>query len=161
MSRELLLKILLWYNVVSLGIWVGGTVFSMTVIVPIWNASPPETLRSFFTGTTYMTTVYNFFGPVTQVTRVLPVFILLGVAWTFPSVRPWLIACAATVLFGLIMTRAYVYPINDVLFARAGEGLSADEIRALAGRWVIADRLRFAIMGGGYLCLLRAFSLPL
>jgi hypothetical protein len=161
MSREILVRILLWYNVLSLGVWVGGTVYQMAVIVPMWSASPPDSVRAFFQGTAFMTTVWNFFGPVTQVARALPLFILVAAAWTFPNVRSWIVACASTMVFGLVLTRMYIYPMNDVLFEKAGGTLSADAVRALARTWIFADRVRFAIMAGGYLCLLRAFSLPL
>jgi hypothetical protein len=136
MTRETLVRVLLWYNVLSLGIWVGGTVFSMTVIVPIWSASPPESLRAFFQGTTYMTTVYNFFGPVTQVARALPLFVLAAVAYKYSAVRPWILACTGTLLFGLSLTRAYVYPLNVVLVAKAGGVLAAAAIRDLADNWL-------------------------
>ena len=160
MSRDLLVKILLWYNVLSLGIWVGGTVYQMAVIVPLWSASPPESVRAFFQGTAYMTTISRFFGPVTQVTRGLPLFILAAVAWKY-NVSPWVLACAATMAFGIIMTRVYVYPMNAILFERSGADLTPDAVRALVRSWILADRVRFAIMSGGYLCLLRAFSMPL
>ena len=161
MSRDLFVKILLWYNVLSLGIWVGGTVYQMAVIVPMWSASPPESVRAFFQGTAYMTTIWNFFGPLTQVARALPLFVLVALAWRYPTIRPWVAACGATMLFGLVLTRAYVYPMNDVLFAKAGAGLPADAVRAMVRKWIWVDRLRFAVMTGGYVCLLRAFSLPL
>ena len=161
MDRALLVRILLWYNVVSLGIWAGGTVYQMAVIVPLWSASPPESLRAFFQGTAFMRTIHSFFGPVTQVARALPLFILVAVAWRYQDVRWWIAACATTMVVGLIMTRAYIYPMNDVLFDKAGGDLGADRVRALVRTWIIADRVRFAIMTGGYLCLLRAFSLPL
>jgi hypothetical protein len=64
-------------------------------------------------------------------------------------------------LFGLVMTRAYIYSINDVLFTHAGGDLGAGAIRKLVERWILTDRIRFAIMAGGYLCLLQAFRLPL
>ena len=161
MSRELIVRLLLWYNVLSLSIWVGGTVYQMLVVVPIWSVSPPESLRAFMKGTAYMTTIWRFFGPVTQVARALPLFALVAVAWSYAGVRPWILACAAALLVGLVMTRAYIYPINAVLFEQAGGDLSPDAVRALVGKWILADRVRFAIMTGGYLCLLRAFSMPL
>ncbi len=157
-SRDLVVKILLWYNVLSLAIWVGGTVYQMLVIVPMWSATPPESVQAFFKGTAFMTTIWNFFGPAWQIARALPLALLVAAAWGYPAVRPWIVACAATMLVGLVMTRAFIYPMNDVLFARAGEGLSADAVRALVDRWILWDRVRFAIMSGGYLCLLRAFS---
>jgi hypothetical protein len=64
-------------------------------------------------------------------------------------------------LIGLVMTRAYIYPINDVLFTGAGGDLGRAALVALVERWVLADRVRCAIMGTGYLCLLKAFRLPL
>jgi hypothetical protein len=161
MSRELIVKILLWYNVVSLGIWVGGTVYQMIVIVPIWSASPPESVRAFFAGAPFLVHVRHFFGPRTMVLRVVPLFALLGAAWQFVHVRPWVGACVATVTFGLLMTLLYIYPINTVLFDRAGGDLSPDGVRELAEKWIFADRVRFAIMAAGYLCLLHAFALPL
>jgi hypothetical protein len=160
-NLDLVVTILLWYNVLSLGVWVGGTLYQMAVIVPIWSASPPESVRAFFQGTRFMTTIPNFFGPATQVARALPLFILVAFAWNYESVRPWIVACAATMAIGLIMTRAYIYPMNDVLFWKAGGDLSPDALRVLVRSWIFADRVRFAIMSGGYLCLLRAFSLPL
>jgi hypothetical protein len=161
MSRALIVKILLWYNVLSLGVWVGGTVYQMIVIVPIWSASPPESLRAFLSATPFLTNVRHFFGPPTMVLRVVPLFALLGAAWKYENVRPWIGACVATVVVGLVMTLAYVYPINDVLFDRAGGDLSPDGVRELATTWIFADRVRFTIMTAGYICLLRAFALPL
>jgi Domain of unknown function (DUF1772) len=93
--------------------------------------------------------------------RALPLFLLAGLAWNFRNQRPWLLASAGTMLFGLVMTRAYIYSINDVLFTHAGGDLGAGAIRKLVERWILADRIRFAIMAGGYLCLLQAFRLPL
>lgn len=161
LRRELIVQVLFWYNVLSLGIWVGGTVFQMLVVVPIWSASPPESVHAWFGSGAYMTTIYNFFGPLTQVARIVPLFALVAIAWPYAAVRPWLIVTGATILFGFVLTRAYVYPINDVLFAKAGEGLDADAVRALVMKWIWADRIRFAVMSGGYICLLRAFRLPL
>jgi hypothetical protein len=158
MNRELLVKILLWYNVLSLGIWVGGTLFQMLVVVPIWSESPPETVTAFWKGTAYARTILHFFGPVTMALRVLPLLALLVAGWSVATVRPWVLACVATVAVGLVMTLAVIYPINDVLFF-GGDHLAADEVRELATRWIWLDRARFAIMSGGYLCLLRAFSL--
>ncbi len=159
-GREIVVHVLLWYNVLSLGIWAGGTIFQMLVVVPIWSASPPESVHAFFTGTSYMTTIYNFFGPITQIARVVPLLALVAVAWPYEELRPWLLVTGATLLFGLVFTRAYVYPMNDLL-ARGGEGLAAEAVRSLVSRWIFADRLRFAVVGAGYLCLLRAFRLPL
>jgi hypothetical protein len=31
----------------------GGTLYQMVVIVPMWSAAPPESVRAFFEGTAY------------------------------------------------------------------------------------------------------------
>jgi hypothetical protein len=158
-TRELLVKVLLWYNVLSLAIWAGGTVYQMLVVVPLWSASPPESLTAFLKGTQFTTTIVHFFGPKTQVLRAAPLLALAVVAWKYDGLRPWVLACAATMAVGLVMTRAFIYPMNDVLFWNAGAGVAPDELRALVTKWIWWDRARFAIMTGGWICLLRAFSL--
>ncbi len=158
-TREILVKALLWYNVLSLAIWVGGTLYQMLVIVPLWSASPPESVPAIFKGTAILTTIPRFFGPVTQVLRAGPLLVLAIVAWNYDTLRPWVLVCAATMAIGLVMTRAFIYPMNDVLFWGAGAGVSPDALRALVTKWIWWDRTRFAIMTGGYVCLLRAFSL--
>ena len=159
--RDRLVQTLLWYNVLSLAIWVGGTVYQMLVIVPIWSAAPPESVQAFFKGTTYTHTIWNFFGPLTQVARAAPLALLVVAAWNHANLRPWIVACAATMVIGLILTRAWIYGINDVLIFKAGGDLPADAVRALVHKWILLDRIRFAIMAGGYVCLLRAFTLPI
>src|SRR5581483_7600099 len=117
-------EILLWYNVLSLAIWFGGTLFQMLVVVPLWSARPPETVRRFFTETRYTATINNFFGARTQALRVIPLFLLLICGWTFAELRLWLVIPAIAMAIGLAMTRAYIYPINDVLIFKAGGDLS-------------------------------------
>ena len=158
-TRARLVRILLWYNVVSMAIWVGGTVYQMLVVVPLWSASPPETVTAFFKGTQYLAQIPRFFGPRTMALRVLPIGLLLIAGWNERRLRPLLIVTAATVAIGLAMTLLWIYPINDALFWRAGEGVPVDALRTMVDRWIFLDRLRFALMGVGYLALLRAFSL--
>ena len=50
-TRNRILLISLWLSVIALTTWVGGTLYQMLVIVPLWNASPPESVRAFFQGT--------------------------------------------------------------------------------------------------------------
>jgi hypothetical protein len=150
---------LLWYNVLSLSIWFGGTIYQMLVIVPLWNAEPPDSVRRFFTQTRYTETITNFFGPRTQVLRVVPLFLLLIVGWEFPELRLWLAIPSGAMAIGLAMTLAYIYPINAKLMANGGGNLSGEAIISLTRRWIAADRLRCAIVGIGFLSLLNAFRL--
>jgi hypothetical protein len=57
--------------------WVGGALFHMLVIVPTWNESPPESLRTLYLDTTYGSHLWNFFGPLWMLARNLPVMAAL------------------------------------------------------------------------------------
>lgn len=161
MARNTITLVLLWLSVLLMSIWVGGTLFSMSVIVPLWSASPPESVRAFFTGTDFNRTIGNFFGPPWMVARALPVLLLLISGWNLQTHRKYFVAMTACMIFGLTFTLAYIYPINAVLFAQAGGNHTAEEIRAMARHWILADRVRFAVLSIGFLALLRALSIPI
>lgn len=158
--RTRIAQILLWYNVISMGIWAGGTVYQMVVIVPLWSAAPPESVRAFFLGTGWLGTIGNFFGPRTMALRMLPILLGVVAGWHLRMHRGWLLVPALCSIAGVAMTLSYIYPINDVLFTQAGGNLGPEAVRGMVRQWIVADRVRFAIMSVGYLCLLRALSIP-
>jgi hypothetical protein len=158
--RDRILIVSLWLSVITLSIWVGGTLYQMLVIIPMWSASPPESVRAFFLGTDYNRTIYHFFGPPFMVARSLPIVAAVLFGWHLAQQRKWLLVTAVCYAFALIFTLAYIYPINAVLFTQAGGNHSGQEIRAMAERWIWADRLRFAIGIVGFLAVLKAFRLP-
>jgi uncharacterized membrane protein len=160
--RNRILMICLWLCVLGLSTWVGGTLYQMLVIVPIWSASPPESVRAFFQGTEYNRTIFQFFGPPFIVARNLPIVAGLIAGWHLPRHRrALLVATACFTLFGAVFTLFYVYPINAVLFEQAGGNLSAAEIRALATKWIFLDRVRFGVGLIGFVAILHAFRLAI
>ena len=56
-TRDRIAQVLLWLAVLGLSVWLGGTLYQIVVIVPIWSHSPPESVRSFFLGTKYNETI--------------------------------------------------------------------------------------------------------
>jgi hypothetical protein len=154
-----ILEALLWYNVLSLSVWFGGTLYQMLVIVPLWSEAPPDSVRRFFGQSGYARTINNFFGPQTQALRAIPIFLLSIFGWADPALRLWLATPAVTMAVALAMTRLYIYPINDSLIFKAGGDLDAGAVIGLVRRWIVADRLRLAIMTIGYGALLEGFRL--
>src|SRR5438105_4837666 len=75
-------KSLLWFSVLSIGLWVGGTLFHMLVVQPMWSYDPPASVYFFFRKTRFNTTIWNFFGPPWMAARLLPLLICIGIAWT-------------------------------------------------------------------------------
>jgi hypothetical protein len=159
--RDHILVFLLWLSVIAQSIWIGGTLYQMLVIVPMWSASPPESVRAFFQNTNYNRLIFRFFGPPLMVARTLPAVLALIAGWHHLHHRGPLILAVSCLLFGVVYTLAYVYPINAVLFEKAGGNESDDEISAMATRWIQADQLRFVVGSVAFLAILWTFSLPI
>jgi hypothetical protein len=161
--RQRLFRLLLWIAVLMWTTWIGGTLYQMVVIVPIWSASVPQNLNVLFHDLhpNLSDTARHFFGPSWVLPRYLPPLLALLVGWPFVSHRRWLLITALSTVIIVASTFLYVYPINAVLFfGPARESQSPEELRALAEHWILVDRLRYAVGIGGFLALLRAFSLP-
>ena len=85
-QRKRLFNFFLWWAVIGFSIWFGGTIFSMSVIVPMWSDNLPESARVFFSETTFAKYIYNFFGPPWMALRNLPLFIALALGWIVKSI---------------------------------------------------------------------------
>ena len=160
--RNRVLLVCVWGSVLAWTTWVGGTLYQMLVIVPLWSASPPETVRAFFQGTDYNRTIFHFFGPPFIVARNVPVIAALLAGWHLPRHRhALLIAVLCFTVVAPVYTLVSIYPINAVLFEQAGGTYPPEEIRAMARDWIVRDRLRFGIGLIGFSAILWAFRLPM
>ena len=160
-TRDIFTLVFLWIAVLSWGIWVGGTIYQMAVIVPIFSASPPESLRAFLSSTDFLRHVVNFFGPRWMPVRMLSVLGVLICGWNWRAHRPFFVVAAFCITAGVVFTLAYIYPLNAVLFAQAGGNHTDEEIRAMLRAWIFADRVRLLVVSIGYLALLRAMNIPM
>jgi Domain of unknown function (DUF1772) len=159
--RDRILVLMLWLAIIGMGSWAGGTLYQMVEVVPVWSASPHESVRTFLRGTDFGRHKVRFFGPPTMLARNLPLILALVAAWPRQRHRAWLLLAFGCFAFGLILTLAYVYPINAVLFNQAGGSGSDGEIRSMVSRWIFADRVRFVVGLVGLLAVLQAFRLPM
>ncbi len=159
--RDRFLVMMLWLAIFGMGSWAGGTLYQMVEVVPVWSSSPPESVRTFFRDTDFGRHKVRFFGPPTMIARNLPLILALVVAWPRPRHRAWLLLAVGCFAFGLILTLAYVYPINAVLFNQAGGSGSDNGIRSMVSRWIFADRVRFVVGLVGLFAILKAFRLPM
>jgi hypothetical protein len=80
-ARDRIAQVLLWLAVLGLSVWVGGTPYQMLVIMPMWSASPTESVRAFFPDTRYNETLWNFFGPPFMAARLAPLSGALLAGW--------------------------------------------------------------------------------
>jgi len=158
-SRDIVTAAVLWVSVLAWSIWVGGTIYQMLVVVPMWSAQLPESLEAFLKNTNYVRDILRFFGPRWMPVRSLAL-LLPFVGWNLRAHRPFFGVATCCFAAVILFTVAYVYPINAALFTEAVALRDANEVRALAHRWIIADRVRLLVGSVGYLALLRALSLP-
>lgn len=159
--RQKLYTIFIWLAVINLSVWVGGTLFHMIVVLPIWNQPLPGSVKEFFGGTRAYEYLLDFYGQKWMVIRILPVIISLLLAWNSKRHRNFLFITVFTLVFGIILTIIYVYPINKAIMAKAGEGSSPEEINRMVKTWILFDRIRFAAIFVGYFFLLWAFRLQM
>lgn len=158
-TRRKLFDLFLWMAVIGFSIWVGGTIFNMSVIVPMWSETPPLSVKAFFGETSFNKYIPNFFGPHWMAIRNLPVVLALLFGWYSKPHRQLLLAAVISIILAVLFTLFYIYPINDLLMMQAGADKSPEEINDLVKKWIFADRLRFAVMLAGYFFLLKAFQL--
>jgi hypothetical protein len=157
MNRNIVLLGSLWLGVVLMSIWIGGTVYQMIVIVPLWTASLPESLRSFMHSTDWGRTVLRFFGPPFMLARLTAIVIALVAGWHSPRHRAPLSVALISYSFIVAFTLLYIYPINTTILA--GGVSTVEDTRVILQRFNLADQFRFVIGCVCFLALLWAFRL--
>ena len=159
--RQKLFVAFLWLSVINLSIWIGGTLFNMIVVVPLWSKPLPGSVTDFFHGTNAYKCLLDFYGPPWMAFRILPIVIALFLGWHSKNHRSYLLFTLATIFIGLVLSIKVIFPINEVMMAGGGAGISSTEISRMVHTWIVADRWRFVILFVGYLSLLWAFRLPI
>ena len=148
----------LWCAVISLGLWVGGTLFHILVVQPLWTGNPPASVNFFFTQTKFNETIWNFFGPPWMAARLLPLLLCILLGWKESGGQKiYFIGAGICWIFITVYTLAFIYPMNDLLFKQAGGVFPEAFVKELVKKWLFADRLRFVIGSAGYLSLLHVF----
>ena len=105
--------------------------FHMIVVLPIWSQPLPGSVKEFFGGTRAYEYLLDFYGPKWMIIRILPIIISLLLGWNSKRHRYFLLITVLTIAFGIILTIIFVYPINDAIMAKAGEGSSPEEIKRM------------------------------
>jgi hypothetical protein len=148
--------ILIWLFVVNLGIAFGAGLYEHRIVVPGWIGSGDgqahwnaEAARRDNTGLRFW--AYVTTGPLTLLTLAN-----LFTAWqaTGPE-RAWWLAAVLAVLADRVLTFSYFIPTMVGLMNAADSPAAA----AAATRWAGLNYLRHALVLGGWLAALRAFSL--
>ncbi|MEO7538868.1 MAG: DUF1772 domain-containing protein [Pyrinomonadaceae bacterium] len=149
--RDKVAVVLMTASVIVWGIWCGGQVFNELMTVPIWSASPPESLK------TYAELPSKGGAPFFPLFN--PLFVILSVgasiaAWrSARASRKWL-ALSAMIAVGVgVSLIFYLAPLVMSMFSHSVAGdMPASEIAAGVERWKLGNRIRLAVELFGFAC---------
>ena len=149
--RHKLASGLLIASVFTWGIWCGGRVSNELTTVPIWSASPPESLK-----------VYRELprkGGAPFFLIVHPSFVVLAIGATLAAwksarrARKWLALSALIAVAVTILLILYLTPLAGSMFRHSVTGdLPASEIVAGVERWKLGTRICLLVELFGFAC---------
>ncbi len=158
--RNKLASALLIASIFVWGIWCGGQVFNELMVVPIWSASPPESLKA------YAELPRKGGAPIFPLFN--PLFVVLAIAAAVAAwksarrARKWLALSAVTSIVLFISLVFYLAPLVGRMFSHSIAGdLSAAEIVAGVEQWKLGNRIRLIVELFGFafsIIALRAWS---
>lgn len=164
-NRNSISQIILWLFVIVLGILIGGGVYEGRVLVPLWSASPPESVIAF-----YQHNVANpqfvpnqggrFWMFVTPLCAILTIALLVSAIWTSGDHRKWRIAAGLCSLIAFAATFFWFVPNIIKLGSAQVLTMNGDELASLANAWVRLSWVRAAVLMTAWLAALRAMTVP-
>ena len=149
--RRKLASWLLIASVLAWGIWCGGRVSSELMTVPIWSASPPESLKL------YRELPRKGDAPYFLILH--PLFVVLAIGATLAAwksarqARKWLALSALIAVATTIFLMFYLTPLAGSMFRHSVAGdLPASEIVAGVERWRLGTRICLLVELFGFAC---------
>jgi hypothetical protein len=154
-KRSAITQVVLWLFVLSAGIVTGGSIFEHTVLTPLWAGSPPESV----TGWQYGGIQGRFFR-IASPTYALFSLALVVVSRLMPrQQRKWALVAGLSGIIVMVWTILFFLPILRKTQVTQGVGLSGEEITRLVNQFKMWNWGRWAVLIGGWVAGLRAFSL--
>ena len=148
----------LWVALLLVGIIIGASVYQRISLIPEWGGNLPDSVASYFQGTTNAAAIGRFWENALPPTAIMVILTLLT-NWPERWRRKWLIVGAIFFFAMLAWTAIYFVPSGVLpLMVRAGAGLSPDEITRRAKAWIFWDWLRMAGTVAVYFSLLKALT---
>ena len=156
---EVFAQILFCITILLIGISVGGNVYEILVIDPLWSASPPESVRTFFQGTSFAKAMQKFW--LSKLAKYSLFFLIATVVlgWAVPARRLWLILALCSTAATYVLTLRYIFRKKVALFAKAGNGMTSEAIVRMTKQFLVADRVRLLFKICTFIFLLRALTL--
>lgn len=158
-------QILLWLFVIALGIELGAGLYETLVVMPLWAATPPDSVLAYYHHNAAnpqftLNAGGRFWMFATPLVGLTAIAALLSGLKTSPEHRKWRVAGTILALIVVISTFAWFVPNIIKLFSEAITRMSADELASLTNWWVRLNWVRAVVYAAGWLAALRALSIP-
>jgi len=126
------------------------TVYNSVIDAKSWGSDIPNSIA---TARAYFKTVNpgDFFRVFSPLNQVLGLLALLLFWKSFPSTRLYLGIALVMYILADVMTFAYFYPRNDILF-RTGLLTDVDTLKKVWSEWNTMNWVRFAVVLVGLIC---------
>ncbi len=164
LGRDSVTRLFLWVSVLASGIVVGALLFDLRVLAGAWSASPPESLSLLPYGPRFPVDTGEFFIPISAALLVASFGALISGWQTPPRFRVLLLVPPVLIVGSLVFTVTWFWPHNRALWHVAIGAPDAIRDRAeiirMAHQWVTFDWLRVTMGTLGFVCVVRASSLP-
>ena len=157
--RNVISSVCLWIAILAATINVGGNLFQMMVVDPVWSAAPPASVQVYFSDVRHFEALRNFHNNPFLFVGLLCHLASVALYWKTRALRRWLLVALFAKVAVVIGTGVYVYPINDVLMVHHAADITPTAAVELTRHWLFADRFRFLIKVVALLSLLRALQL--
>jgi len=155
----------LWLFVIALGIEIGAGLYETLVVLPLWTSAPPDSVTAYhqhnaanpqFT----LNAGGRFWMFATPLVGLLALATLLSGLRTVSQHRQWRIAGTILALVVVLATFTWFVPNIIRLNSKDVLAMSADEVTRLTKAWVTLNWVRVILYVSGWLCALRALSIP-
>jgi hypothetical protein len=166
MSKQFsIAQIFLWLFVIALGITLGAGLYETLVVMPLWDAAPPDSVTAY-----YQHNVANpqfapnqggrFWVFNMPIVGLLTIATLLSGLRTRPEHRKWRVIATALTLIVLVFTIVWFVPNIIKLTGEGVMTMNAGEVTSLTNWWVRLNWVRAVVYLAALLAALRALSIP-
>ena len=157
--RNSISSVCIWIAILSVTIGVGGNLFQMMVVDPLWSVAPPASVQAYFSDVRHFEALLRFHQNPFFFVGLLCHVASIGLYWKTRALRWWLLIALFAKVAVSVGTAFYVYPINDVLMVHHAANIDPAAAVELTRHWLFADRVRFLFKVVALLSLLRALQL--
>lgn len=158
-------QLFLWLFVIALGIEIGAGLYETLVVMPLWSLAPPDSVIAY-----YQHNVANpqfalnaggrFWMVFTPLVGLLALAVVLSSFGTAREHRTWRVLGATLILLVVVFRFVWFVPNIIRLTGKDVLSMSPGELTSLTHGWVRLNWVRVVFCLAGWLCALRALSVP-